>query len=278
MNKIIELLKKRKDTPKVKNEKDDIEMFEKYIEQAKIIITDSSVNENDLHPIFSYIKQLTDIITLESALNSYNNQNSHAPFILKQVIEGRYSNFSKEKLTRIIMKLPNEEDLIYYKQAEYKLFICDLTMELANEPIVLNPWNSNRISNAIMNIAVNKNEFDREKGRYNLMNNYYFPVGIAICNGGNHSQYSAQIKGKGITNIDEVINMEELYENIKFDGRCFHYNYPNTDFDIYPQEIYPKNRIEFYGGILFEVGRLLKENLELFPEGIRKVISECSSL
>lgn len=279
MNKLFELFKREKNAP-VRNNKNDsgVEMFESYIEQAKIIIADSNLNEDSQHPIFSYIKQLTDIITLESALKAYNNQNSDAPSILERVFEGGYSSYSKENITRIVTKRPYEDDLVHYKRSGYKLFEYDLVVELANSPIVLNPWNSKRISGALMNIAIDGNEFDREKGRYNLANKYYFPIGISVCNGGNHSQYSAKIKGKGVTNIEEVINIEALYENIRFDGRCFHYNYPNEDVDIYPQEIYPNNKVEYYGGILFEVGRLLKENVELFPKDIRKVSSMYLSL
>ncbi|WP_418255457.1 DUF6710 family protein [Enterococcus mundtii] len=46
-----------------------------------------------------------------------------------------------------------------------------------------------------------------------------------MCHGGHHSQYSAKIKGKGITSIQEVINIEKYYDYVKFNGEYFEYRF-----------------------------------------------------
>ncbi|NSN32612.1 hypothetical protein HRE38_13920, partial [Enterococcus faecalis] len=104
-----------------------------------------------------------------------------------------------------------------------------------------------------------------------IMNTYYYPIGLAICHGGNHSQYSAKLRGEGVSYVEEIVNIEKLYKYVTFDGNQFTYNFPNYDIEIYPYSVEPKNEEEFYAGVLFEIGRILLEKPEIFPKDILEI-------
>ncbi|HCD5576408.1 TPA: hypothetical protein NBZ25_002746, partial [Enterococcus faecalis] len=92
-----------------------------------------------------------------------------------------------------------------------------------------------------------------------------------ICHGGNHSQYSAKLRGEGVSYVEEIVNIEKLYKYVTFDGNQFTYNFPNYDIEIYPYSVEPKNEEEFYAGVLFEIGRILLEKPEIFPKDILEI-------
>lgn len=247
-----------------------------YIEEAKRIIEESKVTECELHPIFSFIKLITDWLTLETAMISYLNPHPSTSGLLETIFEGKNSEYSDEKICHILTRNPKGESKVFYQKQGYKLFEYDMTVSLSDSPIVLNPWKMERLSNALMNIAVNKNEFDRKKGEYNLLNKYYYPIGVVVCNGGNHSQYSAKMKGKGVTSIKEIVNIEKLYENVEFNGEYFRFRFNNIRDSIRPKKEYVTNQKELYAGILFEIGRLLKDHANLFPRDIQRALNNSS--
>ncbi|AUB54427.1 DUF6710 family protein [Enterococcus mundtii] len=247
-------------------------MFEKYIEQAKFIIAESPICEDELHPIFSFVKQITDYITIKAAMNSYSNPYPDIGNMFEKFFEGKGSKQSIEKISKILLKKTSRENTLSYKKEGYKVIDYDLSIDLANNPIVLNPWMLQRVVNAITSIATKDNEFDRKKGGKNIINKFYYPTGISICHGGHHSQYSAKIKGKGITSIQEVINIEKYYDYVKFNGEYFEYRFNKFKNFFLPHREYITTEDEFYAGILFEIGRLLKNRIDIFPKDIQKVI------
>lgn len=99
-------------------------------------------------------------------------------------------------------------------------------------------------------------------------------MGVILCNGANHSQYSALLKGKGITSVREIVNVEKLYRYISFNGDYFIYNFSNEEGVIKQerQKIMITTNIEFYSGVLFEIGRLLLDRKDIFPSSIQEVL------
>lgn len=122
-------------------------------------------------------------------------------------------------------------------------------------PILIDPWNKDRIINNILFFNNEDNDFDWNNSNGNIQNYFIKPMNIIICRGGNHSQFAAKIKKQGITTITEVRDFSNLYERIRFNGE----NYLDNKGNIIRVEC-DKDEIFFYSGIIFELGRyLMKE-------------------
>lgn len=77
----------------------------------------------------------------------------------------------------------------------------------------------------------------------------------------------AKLKGKGITRVRHIINLENLFQKVSFDGNVFSY----FSLDCSNKEI--SDRVKFYIGALFEIGRIISEsNHKIIPENIEKAI------
>ena len=118
-------------------------------------------------------------------------------------------------------------------------------------PILLNPWNGERILYNFIDINDN-NVFDGVRFSSNIKNHYLYPMDIVVCNGANHSQLSARYQNKGKTVITEIKDFTPLYTNVKFDG----VNYIVVKDNSIIEMEYDEN-ILFYSGVIFELGRYL---------------------
>ncbi|WP_029238767.1 DUF6710 family protein, partial [Streptococcus sobrinus] len=100
-------------------------------------------------------------------------------------------------IDEIICRSIHPDDAKYYKnkiireQGPIEIMVKEL-------PILLNPWNSNRIISNLDTIN-NQNPFDGDRYSYNIENHYVYPMDIAICHGANHSQFAARMINKGNT-------------------------------------------------------------------------------
>lgn len=151
----------------------------------------------------------------------------------------------------------HEDDLKFYKETkiENRLYEIDIT----DLPILLNPWNGDRVVDNMHGINEN-NVFDGKRYSYNIENHYLYPMDIFVCHGANHSQFAAKFKNKGVTLVKEILNFSELYNCIYFDGES--YRVKKTDEIIFLQ--YNDEDI-FYSGVIFELGRFLfKTNYHRF--------------
>lgn len=132
--------------------------------------------------------------------------------------------------------------------------IKEIRVEINELPILLNPWNPERVISSLNDIN-EQNVFDGDKYNYNIVNCYLYPMDIVICNGGNHSQFSARIKHQGYTYIRDICDYSRLYDYIYFDGEAFKRisdkSILNLNFD---------EKLIFYSGIIFEYGRILLES------------------
>lgn len=126
-----------------------------------------------------------------------------------------------------------------------------LRIDINKLPILLNPWNGERILDNFISINDN-NVFDGVRFSLNIQNHYLYPMNIVVCTGANHSQLSARYQNKGKTVINEIKDFTSLYDKVKFDGA----NYIKVEDDTIIKMEYDKN-ILFYSGVIFELGRYL---------------------
>lgn len=250
------------------------EQFNNIIKEAtKIVNTES---DEEIHPIFTFIKQFTDLITAETAIHSYNYNKYNPAFTLSAIFKGVKSTHSNDKIKSIRFQKPHPDDLKYYQKTGDYYSSQPISVDFLNYPIVLNPWKHERITSNILNISTKANEFDYENNKNNIKNEYYFPIGAVVCQGGNHSQYSTKLKGSGITKIESAIDISKLYDYITFDGLQFTYTFPEEE--PYTDTISLNDNLSFYGGVLYEIGRLLNGNRKLFPQEITNAITSSKPL
>ncbi|GMG67017.1 DUF6710 family protein [Tetragenococcus halophilus] len=247
------------------------ELFSSVMKNAIYILNETPKKAEENHPIFSFIKQFTDLITIETAMTSYMyGKQTRTDIMVSSALEAEYSKESETLIERIYLKeVAKEDSSIYHNLGYYYSMKPNISFDLTTFPSILNPWNTDRISKNLINVATKQNPFDKDQYENNINNSYYYPIGISNCRQGNHSQYSAKLKGVGISTIEEIINIEKLYKYVSFDGNYFHYDFPNDDV----KKLSISNKIELYLGILFEVGRLLKDHPYIFPEDIKKCMA-----
>lgn len=258
---------------RIKRNSVDKELFGNVINNANYILKNSSADDEIIHPIFTFIKQFTDLISHETAINSYIDGNYHPDDIIPFIFEGIICSACDPEIRRI--EITDKENDLLKKMNNYFIYKKDIYMDLSVFPLILNPWNSKRISENILHVATKDNPFDKDKYSYNLNNYYYYPTGVGQCFGGNHSQYSSKLKGKGNTSIRFVNDISQVYDVVSFDGINFYCatsteSYKSSNFEIYKC----KNKLEFYSGLLFEIGRLMLDYPEIFPEKIREAVSQ----
>lgn len=161
----------------------------------------------------------------------------------------------------------------YYRSYEHRIDEDKIVYKFTEHPILLRPWNSLRILQNIIDINQD-NVLSAEKGSHNLKNNYYFPLGVIVCSGGNHSQLSAILEGNGVSAIEMILDMRPLYEEVEFDGNDFISKRDNRVISVIDSKeeivLNTKNLL----GVYFEIGRLLKERLEYFPTYITKYLKK----
>ena len=118
-------------------------------------------------------------------------------------------------------------------------------------PILLNPWNGEKILDNFIGINDN-NVFDGVHFSSNIQNHYLYPMNIVVCTGANHSQLSSRYQNKGKTVINEIKDFTSLYDKVKFDGA----NYIKVEDNAIIKMKYDENLL-FYSGVIFELGRYL---------------------
>lgn len=126
----------------------------------------------------------------------------------------------------------------------------DCKFNIKEKPILLNAWNGERILENLETIT-DKNMFDCDKYSQNIQNEYLIPMGIVVCKGANHSQFSAKLKGQNVkTKITQIYNYSKLYDFIYFNGE----QYVRKNDDSVLKLNYDKELL-FYSGVIFELSR-----------------------
>ena len=204
--------------------------------------------------------------------------------VAKECLEAGYYNelpYASDIFSKLIDEAKVEVECYYfgfsehnhYRRYEHRIDEDKIVYKFTDHPILLRPWKSVRILNNSIDINQD-NVLSAEKGYTNLKNNYYFPLGLIVCNGGNHSQLSAILEGNGESAIEMILDMRPLYEEVVFDGNDFISKRDNRVIPVINSEkeivLNTKNLL----GVYFEIGRLLQGHLEYFPTYITKYLKK----
>ncbi len=204
------------------------------IELAKILIA----------IIVEYLNYEESLQTIEKTHEAQNNS------LIEEIYSKLMCNLELNNYTTAIEEVhPN--DVKHYNNVQL-LNRKPIETPIDTFPILLNPWNEYRILYNFITIN-DKNEFDGITYSGNIDNHYLHPMGIVVCNRGNHSQLSGRYRNRGITVIKEIKDFSSLYGKVKFNG----YDYIKVD-DNTTIEIDCNHNILFYSGVIFELGRYLK--------------------
>ncbi|WP_273449401.1 DUF6710 family protein [Streptococcus ferus] len=131
------------------------------------------------------------------------------------------------------------------------------TFTIREIPILLNIWNKESIAKRIASIN-NKNILRPD---INIYNHYIYPLGIFVCICGNHSQFGAFLDNASghMTTMNKLLDVSSLYNLVYFDGTYFRLNGSDSKVCL------AIDRTSKLLGILFEIGRLLKEYPAYYP-------------
>ncbi|CUQ30544.1 DUF6710 family protein [Clostridium baratii] len=194
----------------------------------------------EYHPIFKYINVLTDRIQTkylcELIENDFDSEYSNGKFRIKNI-------FPTEKNEGILLKNKNK-----------------IKIELGKDPTLSAPWKEKRLLKCFVTIGSEIKYIDKvynikEKATWkqDYQNHYsilYMPMGVTVIGNGNHSSATGILKKEGIIEINEIIDLSDTYDTIKFDGEYF-INIESNE------KICKPSFYEF--GIIYEIGRLIKE-------------------
>lgn len=202
--------------------------------------------KNILSVIVDYLNFDEAIQAIETDHDAQDNSN----------IEAIYNLLAYETdliIDEVICEKLHPDDMKYY---EYKKLREEgpISIKVNELPILLNPWNSERIIRNLDDIN-DQNVFDGDRHSYNIDNHYLYPMDIVICNGGNHSQFSARLKHQGHTIIKIIRDFSVLYNHIYFDGQVFKRKSDESVIDLKFDK-----KLVFYSGVIFEYGRHLLES------------------
>lgn len=221
------------------------------------------------HPIYSYMKPITDYLTMEiygyskpERRLTFENLNALKKILRLLEVEDRIEFISTGVTTVPHASVKRPGDKIYPE----KLFV-----DLQTTPILLNPWNKERGHENVSKFSEGKELFDAS--HKNIINHYYYPLGFIWCESGNHSQFAARLCGAAQTQVTEIINVEKLLSMVHFDGERFTYQHIAGFEDLDTTGFAPNNKFEFYIGLLIEIGRLIAEDKErIIPVEVQRVV------
>ena len=181
-----------------------------------------------------------------------------AQYITRLIIEYLNNNQAISSLENIESISSNDEILsVFHKlqnmvlpEREWDEEVVEKTIDICEMPILLSPWNGNRIINNLFQIN-DANPFDGERYFYNIHNTLIKPLNVIVCSGANHSQFAAKIINQGKTIINYEYDIRDMYDRIEFDGNGYK-KIGNVEY----LQVDAKDDYLFYSGVLFELGRI----------------------
>lgn len=233
-------------------------MFDQIISDAKSILNNDKLKEEKVHPIFSYIKLFTDFVTYDVAINSFNERKSNATDLFKI-----FNNNKDCKQILTLFEIESDKD--FYDTKEFYGIKEYIRFNFSSTPIIINPWHSERIATNIQDRETLNNPFDCSKYSSNIQNYYVYPLGFVISCGGNHSQLAAKIKGNSQSIVRIVYDCTGMYAKV-------------TKAEKEKELKTVDNVYSFINIVLFEIGRLLLNHPDIFPENIQTAITQYKQL
>lgn len=191
----------------------------------------------------------------------WHNESQSASYLIQLIVESmnyREAEMSLEYITSpqdnsIVLDIYRTVFIILFPDQSMRCKEVRRTIEVGSIPILLNPWNGDRVLNAMFLIN-DENVYDGVKHAINIVNTHVSPLNIVVCGGGNHSQFAARYKQKGVTLITHELDLSSLYDFVEYDGDGFR----RYDSDEYIDLQKYNENLLFYAGLLFELGRYLR--------------------
>ena len=135
---------------------------------------------------------------------------------------------------------------------------CNIHLKVQNTPIISCVWNHSRMIDGLMGLGeINKNPFNGISFVYNIHAFLIEPLGLVVVDNGNHSVNAAIVYNEGEIIVNTVIDISEVLEKYRFDGK----KYVNIETNKKVNIKNLKNNSESFTytfGLLFEMARVLK--------------------
>lgn len=257
--------KKRKESDKKKKQTEEFKITAKQLLDEKVATVKKYLEKGDYQSVNKYLRILSNYYTYNTAFDTLNSDNNK----WGKVINGKLctiidKRFSHELVKNYVFNV-HQDDFVHYYSNYTNLSIEKPTFRLHEHPILLFPWNKGRIVENIENINHHSSPLTRNR---NLDNYYFYPMGLIECYGGNHSQFSALLENsdKHISEITQIVDVTSLYDEVYFDGQEFKRKSDNKW--LYKA----KNDFERLYGVYFEIGRVLKDYPDYFPNSILDIV------
>ncbi|WP_270250791.1 DUF6710 family protein [Lactococcus lactis] len=256
---MLDFFKSKTEKPQESSKKNSKEIkkeeFERIIEQARIIISDYETIAEEIHPIYSFAAQFTNYISYKHAMEAFKLQNNSAVTSIDLNNLLRTTIF-KDFVNQIEFYTNEGDNETYHKLG---ILISDdvFSISLNQMPLITSAWKYDRITRQMLDIQTPSTPFDSKQFNWNLDNKYLYPMPLINCEGGNHSQYVARIKGDAQTRIRSIIDISKIYDFVQFDGNQFIYKYPEQLNYLSDSQYEIEKEEEFYIGVLYEIGRLI---------------------
>ena len=157
----------------------------------------------------------------------------------------------------------NEKIVLLYKELLKQKFISEIETPIERKEIninryalLLNPWKRERVEGNIAKFKKEKFDYSLDqKYEDNLRNYYVYPMNFVLCEGGNHSQYSALNSCGGQTFTRGFYDFSNLYEYYSFSEQGFITN--DGQLVVFDDSF---NQYVEDAGILFYLGKELIKN------------------
>lgn len=231
----------KKSKKEVQHHTDYEKLLDNHLQNLQEVLEKAQVTgePDELHPVFAYLKILTDFLNNQYALRQAGNHSVNSNQMLH----------NSEKLTqgKYIWTIPDG----YYNDPNSRLFLR------GSVPFLVFPWNYRRILDNLESQGKEVgNSFDLTKAHVssNIHNAYIYPLGIVVCTGGNHSQFTYRLKEQNdVVPIGVVYDLSDQLD------------------DLIADEV-DKEQIDYVFLFLLKAGKLLLQYPEIFPKIIKDKI------
>ena len=134
---------------------------------------------------------------------------------------------------------------------------CNIHLKVQNTPIISCVWNHSRMIDGLMGLGeINKNPFNGISFAYNIHAFLIEPLGLVVVDNGNHSVNAAIVYNEGEIIVNTVIDISEVLEKYRFDGKKYVNIETNKKVNI--KNLNNSESFTYTFGLLFEMARVLK--------------------
>lgn len=170
------------------------DLEEKFFRYKKLV--ENNIFGYDKVDVANYLlRVVVENLNFLEAVQAFESEHGVQNNLLIEEIYRRIASEVEVDIRSITIDNIHKDDIKYNLKGKLK---CrdPIKININELPILLNPWNGERIIDNLMRIG-EKNIFDCVKYSLNIENHYLYPMNIVVCSGGNHSQLSAKIKNQG---------------------------------------------------------------------------------